>query len=221
MPAQIRSSFKRAFILSCLLLYVLLNTLRTPLYSQSAKLMVENIEISGNSKTSPQVILDFFDFKKGDQIEKHQLDSGIQRLKDSHFFKKTNVYTQPGTNRGQIIIFIEIEERRWPYFQFKGGYNELDGWYLSPIGLRFDNILGRGNYMGIEFYIGDRLTGLDISFLRNNIFCVPVKSESTILHAHPSICPLCGRPEIPSIGGKFGFGFPYQWGFWHYEISLV
>lgn len=207
MPAQIRLSFKRAFLISCLLLYVILNTLRTPLYSQSAKLMVENIEISGNSKTSRQVILDFFDFKIGDQIEKQQLDIGIQRLKDSHFFKKTNVYTQPGTNRGQIIIFIEIEERRWPYFQFKGGYNELDGWYLSPIGLRFDNILGRGNYMGIEFYIGDRLTGLDVSFLRKNIFASTLNLKALFFTRTRQFVHYLDDQKYLQLVGNSGLGF--------------
>ena len=140
------------------------------LLAQSGTLLVEDVEIQGNHKTTPQVILNFLTFKKGDRIEKQNLETATQRLKDSHFFKEVKVYTQPGSTRGQIIIYVEVQERRWPYFQFKGGYNELDGWYLSPIGLRFDNLFGKGNYMGIELYIGDRLTGIDISFQRNNIF---------------------------------------------------
>jgi outer membrane protein insertion porin family len=153
-----------------LIVFLLFLVIEIPANQTDNTLQVERIEISGNSKTTTGTVLSFFDFSVGDQIKKEQLDRGIQRMTDSHFFKEVNVYTQPGSEKGNIIIFVEIKERRWPYFQFKGGYNELDGWYLSPIGIRFDNILGYGNYMGIEFFFGDRLVGLDASYLRPRIF---------------------------------------------------
>ncbi len=134
-----------------------------------ATLEVESIEISGNTKTTPGVVRSFVPFREGDKINKYQLEECSRGLENSNFFKSVNVYTQPGKSRGTVVVFVEVKERHWPYFQFRGGFNELDGWYLSPIGLRFDNIFGRGNYMGIEFLIGDRLTGLDISYLRPSI----------------------------------------------------
>ncbi len=207
MPVQIEPSCKKIFLISCLIFWTILNTRTVPLYSQATTLMVENIEISGNSKTSPQVLLSFFDFNIGDKIEKQQLDRGTQRLKDSHFFKEVNVYTQPGTSRGQIIIIIEVKERRWPYFQFKGGYNELDGWYLSPIGLRFDNILGRGNYMGIEFYIGDRLTGLDVSFRRNNIFSSHLNLTALLFTRTRQFVHYVDDQKYLQLVGNSGLGF--------------
>jgi outer membrane protein insertion porin family len=142
----------------------------SPANQTNNTLQVEQIEISGNTKTRSGTILGFFDFTVGDQITKAQLDRGIQKINDSNFFKEVNVYTQPGTEKGNIVVFVEVKERHWPYFQVKGGYNELDGWYLSPIGLRFDNILGYGNYLGIEFFFGDRLIGLDIAYFRPQIF---------------------------------------------------
>ncbi len=170
MPISIKKLIQTVPSLSCLVLFgFLLVSVNSPL-AQSTTLLVENIEIQGNLKTSPEVIQNFIPFQKGDRIEKQVLDNATKRLKDSNFFKEVKLYTQPGSARGQIIVYVEVKERKWPYFQFKGGYNELDGWYLSPIGLRFDNLFGKGNYMGIEFYIGDRLSGFDVSFQRNNIF---------------------------------------------------
>jgi len=136
----------------------------------SPTLRVESIEISGNSMTDQQIILSFLSFRSGDQISKNQLEKDSRRLQESHFFKEVDIYTQPGTDRGQVILYIEVKERHWPYFQFKGGFSELDGWYLSPIGLRFDNLFGHGNYAGVEFFIGDRLTGLDISYMKPDLF---------------------------------------------------
>ena len=135
----------------------------------SASLIVSSIDISGNIKTKEGIILSLLDFKVGDSINKVQLGENIARLQGSNFFKTVNVYTQPGEEKGYIKVYIEVQERRWPFFQFKSGFNELDGWYISPLGVRFDNFFGHGNYFGAEFLIGDRVTGLDISYLRPNI----------------------------------------------------
>jgi outer membrane protein insertion porin family len=133
-------------------------------------LVVESIDIVGNTKTKDQVIHNLLGFKPGDRItEKHLLNSQ-QKINSSNFFRKVHIVTQPGQKLGFIRVYVEVEERKWPFFQFKSGYNELDGWYLSPLGIRFDNFWGRGNLLGAEMLIGDRVTGIDMAFLRPSIF---------------------------------------------------
>lgn len=132
-------------------------------------LVVESIRISGNNKTRQGVILSLLDFNTGSRISQPQLDRNYRRLEETNFFKEVKVYTQPGSARGTIVVYIEVKERQWPFFQFKSGYSQLDGWYVSPLGLRFDNFFGRGNYAGIELLIGDRVSGLDISFLKPRV----------------------------------------------------
>ncbi|MCK5076961.1 MAG: BamA/TamA family outer membrane protein, partial [Calditrichia bacterium] len=129
-------------------------------------LMVEAIHISGNSKTNSTVILNNIDFKEGNYINQEILIQNTFKLENTNFFKEVNVYTQPGSNRGNVVVFIEVKERKWPFFQFKSEFNELDGWYISPAGIRFDNIFGRGNYLGIEMLFGYRMSGLNLSWLR-------------------------------------------------------
>ncbi|MEJ2537727.1 MAG: POTRA domain-containing protein, partial [Calditrichia bacterium] len=112
--------------------------------NSSASLVVSSINITGNTKTQKNVILSLLDFKVGDSIDKERLGKNVARLEGSNFFKSVNVYTQPGEEKGFINVYIEIRERRWPSFQFKSGFNELDGWYISPLGIRFDNFFGHG-----------------------------------------------------------------------------
>ncbi len=131
-------------------------------------LVVESIQVSGNTKTGRDVILSLLDFRAGDRIDQEQLDRNVRHLEETNFFKDVDVYTQPGSDRGKIQVFVEVRERSWPFFQFRSGFSELDGWYISPLAVRFDNIFGHGNYMGAEVLIGDRVSGLDISFLRSN-----------------------------------------------------
>lgn len=156
-----------------LISFFVLNLFVSPLSAngtdESNFLIVSSINITGNTKTRMQVIRSMLDFRVGDAINQARLEKNIDRFKASNFFKHVNIYTQPGEERGYINVFIEVKERRWPFFQFKSGFNELDGWYISPLGLRFDNMLGRGNFFGAEFLIGDRVIGLDISYQRPRI----------------------------------------------------
>jgi outer membrane protein insertion porin family len=133
-------------------------------------LTVESIKISGNTKTREYVIKSFMGFSEGGEINKTRLQRSIVYLEESDFFKDVEVYTQPGSDRGKVMVYVDVKERRWPFFQFKGGYSELDGWYISPLGLRFDNFFGRGNLFGAEFFLGDRVFGLDIDYERPRIF---------------------------------------------------
>ncbi len=143
--------------------------LATPADSATG-LQVESIEIVGNQRTRPQVIYRLLDFAPGDYLNRTRLEQNRLRLQESNFFKKVNLYTQPGSQRGKIRVYVEVQERHWPYFQFRGGYSQLDGWYISPIGLRADNLFGYGHSMGVEFLIGDRLGALEAFYLHPDIF---------------------------------------------------
>jgi len=156
------------FILIFLLTFSFIFAQKGPsiqLKQKSPALLVETINISGNTKTKKDVIRNNIDFEEGDYISQDILQKSTLKLENTNFFKKVEVYTQPGSEKGHIAVYIEVKERKWPFFQFKGEYNELDGWYISPLGIRFDNILGKGNSYGIEMYFGYLTSGLDISWL--------------------------------------------------------
>ncbi len=173
-PNRLFRKLKSSTFLSALILIMFASLLwSTPRQivereTQTVGLVVESISVSGNSKTKRDVILSLLKFRVGERIRQDDLDLSTGKLNASNFFKEVNLYTQPGSSRGKVKVFVEVKERHWPFFQFKSGYSELNGWYLSPLGLRFDNFFGHGNYMGMEFLIGDRVTGLDFSFLRPN-----------------------------------------------------
>jgi len=133
-------------------------------------LIVEEIHLVGNNKTRPSVIRNYVPFQKGDLITKHDVVTLQTNLNQSELFRKVKIYTQPGSERGKVQVYIEVEERKGPFFQIRGGFNELSGWYFSPLGLHFNNVFGRGHKLGTEFLIGDRVVELNISYLKPYIF---------------------------------------------------
>ncbi len=136
-------------------------------YAQSERsLVVDSIEYYGNTKTRTSVIRNYLDIREGQAITREQLEAGKQRLQSTNFFKDVNVLILPGEEKGHARVQVKIRERHWPFLQFKSGFNELDGWYISPLGIRFDNIFGRGNIMGAELLIGDRVSGTRFEYIR-------------------------------------------------------
>jgi len=134
------------------------------------QLIVEDIEIVGNNKTKRDVILRHLNFGVGDPIDPFVIDINNQRLSQTNFFKAVQFYTRRGSEKGKLVVIIEVKERRWPYFQFEGGHNDLDGWFFVPASLRFDNLFGRGSKMGARFLFGDRTSEFSIFYHNNSLF---------------------------------------------------
>lgn len=128
-------------------------------------LLVETIQYDGNTKTNESVIRNYLTIQEGLLITKQQLADDEQRLRQTNFFQDVEILIMPGSAQSQAVVTVKVKERRWPYFQFKSGFNELDGWYISPLGVRLDNLTGHGNYFGYEFLLGDRFVGSYFDFV--------------------------------------------------------
>ena len=137
-------------------------------------LKIERIEIQGNWKTKRGVILDYCVIVEEQALTQAELpdllDESWYHLTQTGFFQEVDLYPKPGAEKGGLIIVIEIKERRWPYFQFEGGHSDLNGWYLVPASLRFDNFLGRGNTGGFRLFFGERVGKLMFNFRTEKLF---------------------------------------------------
>ena len=124
---------------------------------RTRQLIVEGIEVEGNSKTKLQVISRYLVLEEGGPITPEALLVSKQRLIATQFFKQADVYTRPGSQKGRVVVVVEVEERKWPYYRFEGGHGDLDGWYVAPVGFCFDNFSGRGHQLDWKWKIGNRI----------------------------------------------------------------
>jgi outer membrane protein assembly complex protein YaeT len=134
------------------------------------ELGIERIDIVGAHKTKLQVIHRYLSFREGDNITPELIEQNQQNLLSTNFFKQVEFSTAPGSAKGKVIVLIEVQERSLPTLEFAGGYSELDGWYVSPIGVRYDNLFGSGHFLGLRVLIGDRVGGANFRFLQPEIF---------------------------------------------------
>lgn len=136
--------------------------------------IIERIEIEGATKTNKEVIMRRLTISAGDTISLNRLgrviESDGRRLAQTNFFKEVDYYTRKGAEKGKVIVVFDIKERKWPYFQFEGGHNDLDGWFFVPASLRFDNFFGKGNLIGLRSVLGHRVSKLTLGYRNPNIF---------------------------------------------------
>lgn len=124
-------------------------------------LRLERIEITGNERTASFVVLRHLALEPGDAVDTNILDAGRDRLMSTGYFKSVAFSTQPGTQRGDVVLNVALEERGNPVFETGFGYNDLNGWFLTLLGLRFDNSLGSDSQLRIGLRLGFRMIGAD------------------------------------------------------------
>jgi outer membrane protein insertion porin family len=142
----------------------------TQIVASKNKFIIENISIEGNSKSNDYVILENLSYAIGDTLSEEEINTGIENLKSLEIFSTVRLQPRAGSEAGKLHLIISVEERYWPHLRFKGGFSELDGWFVTPISLNLDNILGMGNFMDLGLTFGDRVTRLDLNYINPNIF---------------------------------------------------
>lgn len=162
---RIKSSFLKILLTLCFVLSAIANA-----QEQSGSLTVEDIEFIGLRRTRPVVITRHLTFDKGSVISPEIIEENYQRLLATNFFKEVIFSTRPGSARGKLIVVIDVRERVWPVLEFAGGFTELDGWYLSPLGIRAYNTPGSGQSIGARMIIGDRVAGLNLNWHHPDLF---------------------------------------------------
>jgi outer membrane protein insertion porin family len=75
--------------------------------------LIENIEISGNTKTRRQVVEHFVPFRRGDvlDVDDPRLEMTRYRLLGTGFFRDVQLSLRKGSARGRVILGVEVTER--------------------------------------------------------------------------------------------------------------
>lgn len=164
-----RNTNRLPFLL-CLLLAVvlasigLINVVSAQTPASERRLILEDYQFQGNSKTKPEVLRRYLQIEPGQEITPEIIDLARQRLEQTNFFKQVLTFTRPGSQKGKVILIVEVKERYWPYFSFEGGHGDLDGWFFVPASLRFDNASGNGSRLGLKWELGDHRTILSLGY---------------------------------------------------------
>lgn len=118
------------------------------------QLLVEQVELSGKPRTQRVVVERYLGLTAGAPLRPEDLLTGRQRLEETGFYKSVDVYARPGSEKGLVVVVVELDEHVQPQYRFEGGHGELDGWYIVPIGFVYDNPWGRGHRLDWKWILG-------------------------------------------------------------------
>jgi outer membrane protein assembly factor BamA len=128
-------------------------------------LTLESIETNGNTRTSTAVIQRYLGLTPGDTFNQDDLLAAINRLRRSELFVSVDFFTRPGQQRGALVLILDVVERNIE-FRLGTGNTDLNGWYLIPASLSFNNLTGHGENAALRLYFGYRTFGVTAHYRR-------------------------------------------------------
>jgi len=128
-------------------------------------LELERVVVTGNSHVSDSAILNTLQLAARDTLNATILEEARLRLLSEHPLLSTvDFATQPGSQRGLVILNIAVTERR-PIVVVTGyGHHDTYGWFLTLLGLRVDPAAAHGTEFGLGLRLGFHIAGLDGEF---------------------------------------------------------
>lgn len=128
-------------------------------------LVLEDIVIDGTDRTPLSTVLLHTPLRPGQTLDQETLVAGVADLKASGLFKSLDYYTRPGSERGHLVLVLEVREHGLD-FRLATGNTDLDGWYIVPAMLALDNPFGKGERLDLSWRIGFRTNGLILRYIR-------------------------------------------------------
>lgn len=133
------------------------------LIKEGPRVYVENINISGNIRTLDEVIRREFRLAEGDPYNADKLKRSKQRIDNLGFFKAAEVKNVQGSAADKVDINVAVEEQSTGELTFGAGFSTTEG-ALGDISILERNLLGRGQYLKLNFTLAAVRQEIDLSF---------------------------------------------------------
>jgi outer membrane protein insertion porin family len=118
----------------------------TYLVDEGARVYVERINITGNTKTRDFVIRRELEFGEGDPFNRSMVIRGRDQIQDLGYFSAVEVTTAAGSAPDKVVLNINVTETSTGEYGASAGYSTTDG-ILGEVSLTERNFLGRGQYL--------------------------------------------------------------------------
>ena len=131
--------------------------------NEGQKTFVENINISGNTRTLDEVVRRQMLLSEGDAFNTDKLKKSEQAIKDLGYFEKVDVKPQPGTAPDKTNIDVKVSEKSTGELSVGAGYSTTDG-PLADFTIKENNFLGKGQQVSLSSTLAAKREEFDFSF---------------------------------------------------------
>ncbi|KRA48820.1 hypothetical protein ASD80_17070 [Devosia sp. Root635] len=178
----------------------------TYLVDEGARLYVERINITGNTKTRDFVIRRELEFAEGDPFNRSLVLRGRKNIDALGFFSAVNVTTGPGSAPDKVVINIAVTETSTGEYGATAGYSTQDG-VLGEVSLTERNFLGRGQYLRAAIGASQAGRTFDFSFTEPRFMGLKVSAGVDVYHRINEET-TAGFYGSQATGGQFRVGIP-------------
>lgn len=137
------------------------------------KVKIGTISISGNTKTRDKVIRREIKLAEGDTFSSSKLDMSMTNLRKLDFFENVEMVPSEGKTPETMDIDVAIKEKFTGSVSVGGGYSSDDGAFVTGEVVQ-RNLFGRGQYLGIKGYLGEKAQRYILSFTEPYLFDMPM-----------------------------------------------
>lgn len=131
-------------------------------------LVLAEVQLQGATRTQLPTVYRHLGLLPGQTITQNSLVTGVEQLRQTNLFKTVSFFTKRGTERGQLVLVLEVEEHGFD-FRWAAGNTNLDGWYLVPAMVSYDNPLGKGGLLDFQLRMGFRHSGTQLRYARPHV----------------------------------------------------
>lgn len=178
----------------------------TYLVDEGARIYVERINITGNTKTRDFVVRRELAFGEGDPFNRSMVIRGREAIQNLGFFSKVEVTTAPGSSPDKVVLNINVTETSTGEYGASAGYSTSDG-ILGEVSLTERNFLGRGQYLRAAIGASQSGRTFDFSFTEPRFMGLKVSAGFDAYHriSDETTASFYGSQ---STGGQVRFGVP-------------
>lgn len=167
------------------------------------KVYIENINITGNTKTRDKIIRREFAIIEGDTFSSSKLRESNQRVKNLGYFEYANIKTQEGSADDRLNLNVEVKEQPTGAFSFGAGYSSVDS-LVAMAQVSQSNLFGKGLQASVSAQLGGDTSRYILSITEPWLFDTPISGNINIFNWEKQY----DEFDQASKGGRIGIGFP-------------
>jgi outer membrane protein insertion porin family len=126
-------------------------------------ILIDKIEISGNTRTYDSVIRSRMKIFEGDAYNVSLIRQSKSRLDNLGFFSKVNIRQEPSNKENTINLIIEVEEKPTGELNFGIGYSTTDK-FLGNLSIKERNLMGMAHTILLDFQKSSISNQVDFSY---------------------------------------------------------
>lgn len=131
---------------------------------------VEEIRVEGNTKTRTDTILRNLRTKPGTVLNRRRFQKDLERLNNLGYFRKVEPDPQRGSERGKVILVLDVEEEKTGLATIGVGYagggsSGIRSGVTGAVSYSDRNLFGQGKSVSLSWQRGAQISSLGLSFL--------------------------------------------------------